>query len=412
LSGRFRLFNSKAFPYRLLPIDDFIRLPNSTMPLTLADLGWNAEWESAFRPLAKRNPHWQPGRLIRDNKISYGALLDGGEELEVVMSGKVYHDAACDAELPAVGDWVAIDVGGDLEEPVIRARLPRQTCFSRKAPGKSSEEQVIAANVNIVVVVTDADTDFNLRRMERYFAIIARSGSKAVVLVNKSDLYPAQQNEEAAAAIRELSPDAEVHITTAVDAKGVEVIRRYLQKGVTATLVGSSGVGKSSLVNQLLGGEEWQITAEVNEVSGKGRHTTTAREVMVLRDEDNEYKGILIDNPGIREVQMWTDERTLREKFLDIEELVMQCKFHDCKHRSDKGCAIRAAIESGELDSRRYEGFLRLDEEIAQLKERRKRAVMNVERRAKRDHRIKARNFADRVELDKELKPNQAKEDP
>lgn len=378
------------------------------MPLTLADLGWDAEWGKVFQPLAKRHPNWQPGRLIRDNKISYGALLDGGDELEVVMSGKVYHDAACDAELPAVGDWVAIDVGGELDEPVIRARLPRRTCFSRKAPGKSSEEQVIAANVDIVVVVTDADTDFNLRRMERYFTIIARSGARAVVLVNKSDLSPAEQNEQAAAAIRELSPDAEVHITTAVDSQGVEVIRRYLQKGVTATLVGSSGVGKSSLVNQLLGGEEWQITGEVNEVSGKGRHTTTAREVMVLRDEDDggEYKGILIDNPGIREVQMWTDEQTLREKFVDIEELAMQCKFRDCKHRSDQGCAIRTAIENDDLDARRYEGFLRLDEEIAKLKERRKRAVMNIERRAKRDHRIKARNLADRMELDKELKPN------
>jgi ribosome biogenesis GTPase len=380
------------------------------MPLTLADLGWDAEWEATYRPLTKRNPNWQPGRLIRDNKISYGALLDGGDELEVVMSGKVYHDAACDAELPAVGDWVAIDVGSEVDEPVIRARLPRRTCFSRKAPGKSSEEQVIAANVDIVIVVTDAGTDFNLRRMERFFAIIARSGSKAVVLVNKSDLYPAEQNEEAAAAIRELSPDADVHITTAVDSQGVEVIRRYLKKGITASLVGSSGVGKSSLINQLLGGEEWQITGEVNEVTGKGRQTTTAREVMVLRDDENdgEYKGILIDNPGIREVQMWTDERTLREKFIDIEELAMQCKFHDCKHRSDKGCAIRAAIESGDLDARRYEGFLRLDEEIAQLKERRKRAVMNIERRAKRDHRVKARNFADRVELDKELNPDAA----
>lgn len=376
------------------------------MPLTLADLGWDEEWAATFRPLAKRHPNWQPGRLIRDNKISYGALLDGGDDLEVVMSGKVYHDAACDAELPAVGDWVAIDVGSDVDEPVIRARLPRRTCFSRKAPGKSSEEQVIAANVDIVVVVTDAGTDFNLRRMERFFAIIARSGSKAVVLVNKSDLYPDEQNEEAAAAIRELSPDAEVHITTAVNSQGVEVIRRYLQKGITATLVGSSGVGKSSLINQLLGGEEWQITGEVNEVSGKGRHTTTAREVMVLRNDEGEYEGILIDNPGIREVQMWTDERTLREKFIDIEELAMQCKFHDCKHRSDKGCAIRAAIENGALDARRYEGFLRLDEEIAHLKERRKRAVMNIERRAKRDHRVKARNLADRVELDKELNPN------
>ncbi len=370
------------------------------MALTLEDLGWNETFEKEFQSFYKK--HWKPGRLIRDNKITYGALLDGGEELEVIMSGSVYHAASCDAELPAVGDWVAIDTGGKIDEPVIRARLSRQTCFSRKAPGKSSEEQVIAANVNIVIVVTDADTDFNLRRMERYFAIIARSRAKPVVLVNKSDLFPTAQNEEAAAAIRQLSPDAEVHITSAVNQGGVDVVRSYLKKGVAATLVGSSGVGKSSLVNQLLGGEEWQLTAEVNEVSGKGRHTTTAREVMVLREG-----GILIDNPGIREVQMWTDEQTLREQFVDIAELAMQCQFHDCKHGSDKGCAIRSAVESGRLDTNRYEGFLRLDEEIEKLKDRRKRRQMNIERRAKRNHRIKARNPADRKALDRELRPNQ-----
>lgn len=369
------------------------------MPLTLEDLGWNEAFEKEFQPFYKK--HWKPGRLIRDNKITYGALLDDGKELEVIMSGSVYHDAECDAELPAVGDWVAIDTGSEIDEPVIRARLSRQTCFSRKAPGKSSEEQVIAANVNIVVVVTDADTDFNLRRMERYFTIIARSGARAVVLVNKSDLFPTKQNEEAAGAIQQLSPDADVHITSAIDQKGVEVIRTYLKKGIAATLVGSSGVGKSSLVNQLLGGEEWQITSEVNEVSGKGRHTTTARELMVLREG-----GILIDNPGIREVQMWTNEQTLREQFLDIAELAMQCKFNDCKHGSDKGCAIRDAVEDGTLDASRYKGFLRLDEEIEKLKERRKRRQMNVERRAKRNHKIKARNPSDRKEIDREMRPN------
>ena len=370
------------------------------MPLTLADLGWNAAVERAFQPYTGRN--WEPGRLIRDNKITYGALLDGGEELEVVMSGKVYHDARCDADLPAVGDWVAIDPGVEGDEwPVIRARLPRQTCFSRKAPGKSSEEQVIAANVDLVMVVTDPDTDFNLRRMERYFAIIARSGARPVVIVNKADLYPPDQSREAAEAIRQLNPAAEVLITSAMDKKGVKAIRQLLPRGVTGTLVGSSGVGKSSLVNQLLGGEEWQLTGEVNEYSGKGRHTTTAREVMVLRGG-----GILIDNPGIREVQMWTDEKTLREQFADLEALAAECQFHDCRHGTDKGCAIREAVQSGALDPGRYDGFLRLDEEIAKLKTRRKRAQMTNERRAKRDHRIQARNLADRVELDREKRPN------
>jgi ribosome biogenesis GTPase len=163
--------------------------------------------------------------------------------------------------------------------------------------------------------------------------------------------------------------------------------------------VGSSGVGKSTLVNQLLG-EELQWTSDVNEVTGKGRHTTTARELMVLKTG-----GILIDNPGIREVQMWTDETTLRESFSDIEQVASECKFHDCKHGMDTGCAIRAAVEDGSLDVERYESFLKLEEEIEDLKKRQKKRQILVDRRAKRDHRVKARNLADRIDYDKEQNP-------
>jgi len=365
--------------------------------MTLTDLGWNERFDAEFAPFAKKG--WVPARLIRDNKITYGALTEGGYEYEVVMSGKVYHDASCDAELPAVGDWVALEIGtGDLDH-VIRARLSRQTCFSRKAPGKSSEEQVIAANVSLVCVVTDAGTDFNLRRMERFFALIGRSGAKPIVLVNKSDLFPGTQNLEAAAAIRELCPEAIVLVTSAINGENVSAIRPYLKPGVSITFVGSSGVGKSSLINTLLG-DDWQEEGEVNEVTGKGRHTTTARELIVL-DEG----GILIDNPGIREVQMWTDEHTLREKFLDIEDLAAQCRFHDCGHGKDTGCAVREAVESGVLATERYDGFLKLDEEIAKLKKRLKKRKMTLERRAKRDHRIKARNPEDRKEYEADLKP-------
>lgn len=260
-------------------------------------------------------------------------------------------------------------------------------------------EQVIAANVSVVVVVTDAGPDFNPRRMERYFTLIRRSGSQAVVLVNKSDLFPAEQNEEAAEVIRALDADADVFVTSAAKNEGLEVLHQYLDPGVSVTLVGSSGVGKSTLVNQLLG-EEWQWTGDVNETTGKGKHTTTARELILL-DEG----GILIDNPGMREIQMWTDEQTLRESFLDVEELASQCKFHDCKHGNDKGCAIRAAVESGELEEGRYESYLKLDEEIEKLEQRQKKRQMLSERRAKRDHRIKARNLADRIELDKDQDP-------
>lgn len=362
--------------------------------LTLEDIGWNPAFARDFKLLPKNK--WKPARITRDNKISYGALLAGGDEFEVIMSGKVYHDAQTDAELPAVGDWVALDVGAEDGEHVIRARLPRQTCLSRKTAGKSTEEQVIAANVNIVVVVTDAGTDFSPRRMERYFAIIGRSGAKAVVLVNKSDLYPAKVNKEAAAAIQALNPQADVHITCAAKGRSLSVLKEYLKKGVSMTLIGSSGVGKSSVLNKLLG-DEYQWTDEVNEVTGKGRHTTTARELIVLPKG-----GILIDNPGIKEVQMWTDETTLRERFSDIDALARQCRYHDCKHGSDAGCAIRVALTEGRLDPERYEGYLKLDDEIEELRHSRKKRQMTIERRFKRDQHIKAKKFAARREFDED----------
>ena len=361
-------------------------------PMTLEDLGWNAAFEKEFAPYYKEG--WKPARLLRDNKISCGALLGDGGEVEAIVSGKVYHEAETDADLPAVGDWVALELGEP--ESIIRARLTRQTRLSRKAPGRSTEEQVIAANVDVVVVVTDAGPDFSLRRMERYFAIIGRSGAQPVVLVNKSDLFSATQNGEAAAAIQALHPEAIVHITSVDKGRTLKVLRQYLQHGVTVALIGSSGVGKSSLINELLG-DDYQWTDAVNELTGKGRHTTAARELMLLPGG-----GILIDNPGIREVHMWTDEITLRERFADISELAAQCKFHDCKHGTDAGCAIRAALAGGKLDAARYEGFLKLDVEIEKLRQNRKKRQMTLERRARREHHARDKRFTERRDHDHE----------
>ena len=362
--------------------------------MTLEELGWNTDFVRHFAPYEKKG--WVPARLIRETKINFSALLEGGEEVDCVLAGKVWHEAGCDADLPAVGDWVALDLGSEGDEAVVRARLPRQSKFSRKMPGKSAEEQVMAANVDYVVVVTDAGPDFNERRMERYFTLVERCGAQPVVLINKSDLFPPEQSAEAAERLRALSERVEVWVTSAVKKEGLEVLQRYLKPGVSITVVGSSGVGKSTLINQLLG-EEWQWTSEVNEVTGKGRHTTTARELIVLPEG-----GILIDNPGVREVQMWTDEETLRESFTDVEVLVSHCRFADCKHQQDAGCAIRAAVESGELAVERYESFLRLEEEVAELNRRRKKRQMSVERWAKRNKKVKARNLEDRIDYEKE----------
>ncbi|MEO6035317.1 MAG: ribosome small subunit-dependent GTPase A, partial [Verrucomicrobiota bacterium] len=251
----------------------------------------------------------------------------------------------------------------------------------------------------VVVVVTDAGPDLNPRRMERYFTLIARSGAKPVVLVNKADLFSDVQNQEAAKSIRDLNPCAEVYVTSAVQKNGLAGLKKCFARGVTVAFVGSSGVGKSALINVLLG-DEWQWTSEVNQITGKGRHTTTARELLVLPNG-----GMLIDNPGIREVQMWTDETTLRERFADIEDLAGHCRFHDCKHGSDAGCAIRQAMEKGVLSPARFDGYLKLDVEIEKLRSRRKKRQITIERRAKRDQRIKARNPSDRREMKFELNP-------
>jgi ribosome biogenesis GTPase / thiamine phosphate phosphatase len=374
----------------------------SRPPRSLEDLGWNQGFADEFQPYAKQG--FVPGRLIRDNKISLGALIvkdQRFEELEVVTAGKVYHDATSDAELPAVGDWVALDLdAADEGKAVIRARLSRQTCLSRKQPGNSTQEQVLVANVSTVLVVTEPGADYSPRRLERYLEVIHRSKALPVVLLNKADLYSAEDCKEVAAEIEALSTEVIVHITSVEERKGLSVLRNYFIDGQTVAIIGSSGVGKSALVNYLLGGD-YQEIGEVNDKTDKGRHTTTARELMVLR-----RGGIIVDNPGIKEVQMWTDESTLRERFADIAATASQCQYHDCKHGSDTGCAIRAAVESGQLAEGRFAAYLRLEEDVGELTRNMKKRQMTLERINKRNQREVLRNKSDRRDHKRDQKPD------
>ena len=268
---------------------------------------------------------------------------------------------------------------------MIQARLSRQSCLSRRAVGESEQEQVLAANIHTVIVVTDAHADFNLRRLERFFAVIARSGARPVVLINKADLYSETQNQKAAAAIRALQADAAVHLISAKTRKGLKLVRGLLQPGTTTTIIGSSGVGKSALINRLLG-DDAQWTGPVNEVTGKGRHTTTARELRLLPGG-----GMIIDNPGIKEVQLWSDENTLRAGFSDLAALTVGCQYADCRHGTDAGCALRQAVKAGILPAERLAAFLALEAQIATLRQRRKKRSLIVEKRHKRNRKDKSR---------------------
>jgi ribosome biogenesis GTPase len=356
--------------------------------MTLTELGWNEGFERDFAPYYIKG--WKPARLIRGNRISYGVLLAGTEglqEMEAALSGKIFHDAETEAELPAVGDWVALEISAEGKTATIQARLPRQSCLSRRAVGDSEEEQVIAANISTVIVVTDSAADFNLRRMERYFSLIARSGAKAVVLLNKADLYSETKNLRAAKSIGALQKEADVHVVSAKTRKGLKTLTDYLEPGKTVAFIGSSGVGKSALINRLLG-DDCQWTGSVNEITGKGRHTTTNRELMLLPNGS-----MIIDNPGIKEVQMWIDERTLRESFSDIEKLAAHCQFDDCKHGSDAGCALRIAVTKGTLKAERLTAYLELDGQIKTLQQRRIQRKNILERRNKLKHRDKSKEW-------------------
>lgn len=364
------------------------------MKITLQHLGWSAELADAFESLGQ--PEWFPARISRETKINFCVLAEGRGELEVVLAGKVWHEAATDADLPTVGDWVAVDPGDEL--PVIRAVLPRRNRFSRKCPGRSCAEQVIGVNVDMVLVVTDALADYNLNRLQRYLTLIRKCGARPVVLVNKADATPPELMRRVCAEVAALGGEEELREVYAISASRGEGLPPFLQQvpaGHTLLLTGSSGVGKSTLVNFLIG-EEWLDTGEVNEVTGKGRHTTVARELVLLPGG-----GVLIDNPGMREVQMWTDAATLRAEFADLSRLAGSCRFADCSHKKDAGCAIRAALESGELPAERYEHFLHLDQEIAELERLARKRQMTLERITRREKRSTFRNRQDREEQGK-----------
>jgi ribosome biogenesis GTPase len=273
-----------------------------------------------------------------------------------------------------VGDWVAIRLDPDSDRATVHGVLDRKSRFVRKVAGSVVAEQVVAANVDVVLLVTSLDADFNPRRMERYLVLAHESGARPVIVLSKSDLTDhLDQQIEIARSIG--GPEVPVHAVSAPRNEGYEALAGYLEPGRTVALLGSSGVGKSTIVNRLAG-EELQRTQEVRAVDGRGRHTTTHRQLILLADG-----GLLMDTPGMRELQLWDVDEGVEETFSDVDELGTGCRFPDCEHDREPGCAVLAAVEAGRLSAERLASYHKLRRELRVLSARQDRLNRLFEKR-------------------------------
>ena len=298
-----------------------------------------------------------PARVAAQHRGGYVVYAESGER-PAEVAGQLRHAALGHADLPAVGDWVAVRDAPEADAATIHALLPRRTVFSRKAAGDGAVEQVVAANVDVVFLVGAFGADLNVRRLERYLAAGWDSGADPVVVLNKSDL--ADDLADATAAVEAVAVGVPVHVVSAADGTGLEGLARHLEGNRTAALLGSSGVGKSSLVNRLLGSER-QDVAELR-ADGRGRHTTTYRELIPLP-----RGGLVLDTPGMRELGLWDADEGVDQTFADVAALAAACRFRDCAHEGEPGCAVLAAVADGRLAAERLESYRKLLRELRHL---------------------------------------------
>jgi ribosome biogenesis GTPase len=334
--------------------------------LTLESLGWNDQFAQAFAPY--REQGLVPARVAVQHRGGYVVLTEDGE-----LEAEAARRHVRSGELAGVGDWVALRLLPE-GQAIVEEVLPRRTAFTRKETMDRTGEQIVAANVDTVFLVSALGQDLNLRRLERYLTAAWDSGAEPVIVLTKADLHP-DAVPEAVRDVESIAFGVPVHAVSNVTGEGLDALDRYLGPGRTVALLGSSGVGKSTLVNSLLG-EERMATAAVREDDERGRHTTTHRELVQLPGG-----ALLLDTPGMRELQLYADEEALDTAFADVAELAAECRFSDCTHEHEPGCAVQAALADGRLAPERWESYRKLQAEIRALEIRQDKRLLSEERK-------------------------------
>ena len=345
------------------------------MDLTL--YGWNARIAEEFMPY--RQYGYLPARISLEQKTHYMAFTEAGE-IPALVTGKFSYEVVAESDMPVVGDWVAVTVLDETPaKALIHAVLPRGSRFSRQEPGKRTREQVVAANIDTVFCVIGLDANYRASRIERYLSVAWESGAAPVVLLTKADLcddVPAVLSEA-----QSLAPGVPVHAISVLHEVGIAALAPYCTPGNTMALLGSSGVGKSTLLNRLLGSEAQRVQ-EVREQDSRGRHTTTTRQMFTLPGG-----ALMIDTPGLRELQLWDADEGLSAAFTEIEALARNCRYVDCRHEGEPGCRIQQALVSGELSQKRFESYQKLQRELAYQARR-------IDHRAEMEERLKWKRIA------------------